>query len=54
MECLHFIDCIRNGAVPKTSGEAGLSVVKVVERACESAKLGGVPLALDANPGGSR
>jgi predicted dehydrogenase len=54
MECLHFIECIRNGTVPKTNGEAGLSVVKVVERACESAKLGGAPLALDRNRGGSK
>jgi predicted dehydrogenase len=54
MECLHFIECIRSGAVPKTNGEAGLSVVKVVERACESAKLGGAPLALDRNSGGKK
>lgn len=54
MECLHFIECIRNGTVPKTNGESGLSVVKVVERACESAKLGGAPLALERNRGGSK
>jgi predicted dehydrogenase len=53
VECLHFIECLKNGKVPKTSGDAGLSVVKVVERACESAKLGGAPLALERNRGGS-
>jgi predicted dehydrogenase len=52
-ECSHFIECIRNGTQPKTSGEAGLAVVKVVERACESAKVGGAPLALERTHGGS-
>ena len=54
MECGHFIDCIRNGKSPKSDGRAGLAVVKVVERACESAKLGGAPLALERTTGGSK
>jgi len=53
MECIHFIECIRNGTSPKSNGRSGLSVVKVVERACESAKLGGAPLSLDCGQGGS-
>lgn len=53
MECIHFIECIRNGTSPKSNGLSGLSVVKVVERACESAKLGGAPLALERGQGGS-
>jgi predicted dehydrogenase len=54
MECIHFIECIRRGGSPKSSGRSGLSVVKVVERACESAKLGGAPLALERSQGGSK
>ena len=52
-ECTHFIECIRNGTRPRSDGHAGLSVVRVVERACESAKLGGAPLALERGTGGS-
>lgn len=54
VECAHFVECIRNGKSPKSDGRAGLAVVKVVERACESAKLGGAPLALDRAPGGGK
>lgn len=50
-ECGHFVECIKNGTVPKSDGRAGLSVVKVVERACESAKLGGAPLLLEREAG---
>ncbi len=50
-ECMHFIECIKNGTTPRTDGYQGLSVVKVVERACESAKLGGVALALERKGG---
>lgn len=52
-ECVHFIECMKNGSVPKSSGRTGLSVVRVVERACESAKLGGAPLAMELH-GGSK
>jgi predicted dehydrogenase len=51
-ECGHFIECIRTGQVPRSDGRAGLSVVRVVERACESARLGGAPLALERGSGG--
>jgi predicted dehydrogenase len=50
-ECGHFVECIINGTVPRSDGRAGLMVVKVAERACESAKLGGAPLALDRDNG---
>jgi len=53
-ECSHFMDCALNGTRSQSSGRAGLSVVKVVERACESAKLGGAPLPLDLGEGGER
>ncbi|MGD9140642.1 MAG: Gfo/Idh/MocA family oxidoreductase [bacterium] len=50
-ECSHFMDCALNGKRPQSSGRDGLAVVKVVERACESAKLGGAPLPLDLGEG---
>jgi predicted dehydrogenase len=50
-ECSHFLECVRNGARPRSDGHAGLSVVKVIERACESAKLGGAPLSLERSHG---
>ena len=52
-ECTHFLECIDNGTRPRSDGRAGLAVVKVVERACESAKLGGAPLALERSQEGS-
>jgi len=52
-ECTHFVECINNGTRPMSDGYQGLSVVRVVERACESAKLGGAPLALQTHQGGS-
>jgi len=32
-ECSHFIECIRNGQAPRSSGEDGLMVVKILETA---------------------
>lgn len=37
-ECQHFIDCIRNGQLPLTSGENGLEVVKILEASSLSLK----------------
>jgi predicted dehydrogenase len=53
MECGHFVESIRNGTRPRSDGRAGLSVVKVVERACESAQMGGSPIHLDRHIKGS-
>jgi len=41
-ECAHFIDCIANGTRPRTDGENGLRVVKVLEAAQQSLKKRGV------------
>ena len=38
LECQHFIDCIRDGRVPLTSGEKGLEVVRILELASQSLK----------------
>ena len=32
IECEHFIDCIRSGATPRSDGDSGLRVVRVLER----------------------
>ena len=31
LECEHFVSCVRDGAQPRSSGEAGLRVVRVLE-----------------------
>jgi predicted dehydrogenase len=36
VEAAHFIDCIRTGARPRTDGEAGLRVVRLLEAASVS------------------
>jgi predicted dehydrogenase len=51
VECQHFLDCIKTGATPLTSGTMGLEVVRVLEASSKSLKLGGglVRLAPTAN-----
>ncbi len=44
LECLHFIDCIRNNKTPRSDGEDGLRVVRVLEAAQESLDKGGTPI----------
>jgi predicted dehydrogenase len=55
-ECQHFVQCILKRERPRSNGDAGLAVVRVMERACESIKQGGRVLPLkDTAPGdGSR
>jgi predicted dehydrogenase len=38
LECQHFLDCIREGRAPLTSGEKGLEVVRILEMASQSLK----------------
>lgn len=40
-ECRHFVDCAANGKHPKTDGENGLRVVKILNAAGESLRSGG-------------
>src|SRR5690349_20489560 len=51
VECQHFLECIKEGKVPLTSGRQGLQVVKVLEAASASIRQGGkvVPLTSDAS-----
>ena len=46
VQCQHFLDCIRNGAEPETSGLAGLQVVQILEAASESLKRDGAKVDL--------
>ncbi len=36
VECEHFVDCVRSGAPPRSNGESGLRVVRVLERLQQS------------------
>ena len=40
-ECAHFVECVLAGARPRTDGESGLRVVRVLEAAQESLNQGG-------------
>ena len=46
VECQHFLDCIRDGSVPLTSGRKGLEVVEILEAATASLKQRGVAIQL--------
>ena len=43
-ECQHFLDCIRQGTVPITSGQQGMDLVRILEASSESLKRGGAPV----------
>ncbi len=51
-ECQHFLDCIRHGTHPLTSGEDGLELVRILEASTESLKNGGAPVSLSARQNG--
>src|SRR5207253_1406969 len=36
LECQHFLDCVRSGSEPLTSGRLGLEVVRILEAAGQS------------------
>jgi predicted dehydrogenase len=41
VECAHFVDCIRHGLKPLTSGAEGMQVVRILEAASRSLEAGG-------------
>jgi len=49
LECLHFIDCIEKNKTPRSDGEDGLRVVRVLEAAQESLNKGGTPIRMKEN-----
>ena len=44
LECQHFLDCIREGRTPITSGQRGLEVIQILELASQSLKKKGLCL----------
>ena len=46
LECQHFIDCVRERKRPRTSGEDGLTVVRILEGAQKSLDQDGTPIKL--------
>src|SRR3954467_12837442 len=45
-ETSHFVDCIKDGTVPLTSGAAGMEVVRILEASSESLRNSGGPVDL--------
>jgi predicted dehydrogenase len=54
LQCNHFTDCILNGTRPRTDGNAGLIVVRVLEQADRSLQNGGARQHLDVSGKRSR
>ena len=50
IECQHFIECVRDGKKPRSDGEAGLMVVRVLELAMRSLRSGGARVAYRLDP----
>jgi predicted dehydrogenase len=46
IECQHFVECVRDRKPPRTGGEDGLRVVKVLAAAQASLEAGGAPVAV--------
>ena len=47
LEAQHFLDCIRSGTKPETSGEEGLKVVQILEASSLSLKQNGAQVFID-------
>ncbi len=50
LECLHFVECVRDRKRPLTDGVGGLRVVKVLDAAQRSLKSGGQPVPIAPLP----
>ena len=46
IECQHYVDCVRDRKRPRTDGESGLQVVRILEAAQRSLERNGEPVAL--------
>jgi predicted dehydrogenase len=51
IECEHFVECVRSGAPPRSGGESGVRVVRVLEALQSSLAAGGAPVELAARGG---
>jgi predicted dehydrogenase len=47
IECLHFVECVRNGTEPRTGAASGLRTVRVLEALERSLEAGGAVQALE-------
>jgi predicted dehydrogenase len=50
IEMRHFIECVRDGTKPRSDGEAGLQVVRVLELGMRSLRSGGARVAYRLDP----
>ncbi len=50
LEMRHFIECVRDGTKPRSDGEAGLRVVRVLEAGMRSLRSGGARVAYRVAP----
>jgi len=50
LECLHFVECVRERRTPLTDGLGGLRVVKVLDAAQRSLAAGGAPVKVEPLP----
>jgi predicted dehydrogenase len=46
LEVRHFIECVRGGAAPRSDGQAGVRVVRVLEAANRSLRADGARISL--------
>jgi predicted dehydrogenase len=53
-ECQHFLDCIRTGSDPISSGARGTELVKILEASSESLRQGGAAIDFAASQSGAR
>ncbi len=51
VECQHFLDCIKMGKTPETSGLDGLRVIQILEASSQSLKRGGAKVEIDQTLG---
>jgi predicted dehydrogenase len=54
LECLHFVECVRDRKTPLSDGTSGLAVVRVLAAAQSSLESGGAPVALSRQPAETR
>lgn len=47
MECQHFIECVQNRKTPRSDGRDGLRVLRVLDVAQKSLKMGGTPVKME-------
>jgi len=50
LECVHFLECVRDRRVPRTDGENGLRVLKILHAAGESIRNHGQPVLAEKKP----